>query len=294
MAAVFGPAAVLSLFAERQMPQSHFHYAGLEKARFLIAPALLTNGSADMAVLVFGLVLLIFVVFGRAFVLPRIVRPAVVLLAGLIVVCPVEVGQAVDVDARLVMPLVALVLGCGRLALPASQVAPVGFFVCVMVVALFRSYAFAQLGIEDSRDIARFRFLAGDLPTGSAMLVADYSGTAGCAPPINRPAPPLDHLASFAAIDRGIYSATVFTGIGMQPLRSARPPFPASTAPVVPVSVKLLQAVTHSGSLSVFRADVTHDEMLRHELAKLRETGGMPLSSYWPEAYQSLLVLHDG
>jgi hypothetical protein len=292
--AVFGPGVVLSLAAEKQASQPYLVYGGLEKVRFLIAPVLLTGTGADLLTLVFAVCVIGFAFFGRALTLAPIVRPAVVGLAILIVVCPFQIGQGVDVDARMVMPLTALFLAGARLELPRRRGVLALCLASLLIVLLLRGQAFLRSAHEDAHEIAALGQLVATLPAGSAMLAVDAKGVDGCPQTHDVQPPPLDHLISFAVIDRGIYTPSVFTSAGMQPLRATRPPFPATTKVMVPPSVKMLQAVTKAGGIDKLRAASWHDPRLDEELGKLRESDDMPWAHYWPDDYQSLLVLHDG
>jgi hypothetical protein len=266
----------------------------MEKLRFVIAPALLTGSGADLLILVLAMFVAGFAVFGRALTLAPIVRPAVILLAALIVLCPFQIGQAVDVDARMVLPWTALLLAGGRLAAPRRGGMVVLCLGVFLTVLLLRDRAFLRSAREEAHEVAALERLADGLPAGSAMLAVDAKGADGCTAAGDVQAPPLDHLISFTVIERGIYAPSIFTSAGMQPLRATRPPFPARTKVMVPPSIRMLQAVTAAGGVAALRAAPPADADLRDQLRLLQESEDMPLAQYWPDQYQSLLVLHDG
>jgi len=291
---VLGPGAVLSLAAEKQAGGSHVVYGGTEKLRLLIAPVFLTGAGADLFMLGLALCVIGLALFGRALTLAPIVRPAVIVLALLIVVCPFQIGQGIDVDTRMVLPLAALLLAGGRLELPRRRGVLALCLSSFLAVLLLRDQAFLRSAREDAHEIAAFRRLVATLPAGSAMLAVDATGPDVCTPTHDVQPPPLDHLISFAVIDRGIYTPSIFTSAGMQPLQAIHPPFPARTKVMLPPSVRMLQAVTAAGGIDKLRAASRHDPKLDEELGHLRDSEDMPLAHHWPDDYQSLLVMHDG
>jgi len=291
--AVFGPGTLLSVAAEKQLIHPHVPYDGLERARFLIAPALLTGGGVDLLVLVFVASVVGLSLWRHALTLSPLLRPAVFALAILIVICPCHIGEGADVDSRMVMPFTALLLAASRLNLPRRLGVHILCLAAFLALLLARGQTFLETAQEDAREISTFKRLASNLPIGSAMLAVEDKAVDSCWPR-NVRHPPLVHLVSFAVIERGIFTPSIFAMAGMHPLVATRPPFPARTNAIVPPSVAMLQAVTAAGSVGKLRAQVPQRQDLLHELGKLSESGDMPLSPYWPDAYQSLLVLNDG
>ena len=292
---VFGPGLVLSCLAEKQIASPQMHYHEAMKLRFLFAPWIATGSVADLGACLLCVAALLLALQQGGLRLSAILRPTVVALLLLVVVCPYQVGDAVDVDARLVLPLTALVLAGTECAPPIRpERHGLAILVLLMLVGL-RWYGLLEVARENSREIATFRSFEARLPVGSALMVSrDVDEQQTCHPAKSVANPPLTHLASYAAIDRGIYNPLVFTGVGMQPLRTIKHPLAASLHAMSPSSFALLNAITEAGSVGQLSRNLPNDPHLADEAKDLSQSDTASSFRFWPAAYNAVLVLHRG
>jgi hypothetical protein len=293
---VFSPGFVLSLVEERQIAEQSFSFAEKLKLRFLMAPCLLTNSLQDLIILVCIASCCLILARRRLLYVSLSVRPALIVFGILVLVCPWRIGEAIDVDSRLVMPFVALALAATRLTLP-QRLMPhalaLGLLACLLVI---RWQTLSEASREAAHEISAFRALDRALPMSSAMMVAiDPNENATCEKARNRLMPPLAALGSFASIDRGIYVRDIFTSQGMQPLRNRHAPFPPSARAVLPPSIALLTALTLTkGAVQAREFPATFGVEVTKELREKLRDDNTSYLELWPDHYEALLVVGNG
>ncbi len=291
---IVGPGLLLSLIAERPVSNMAVSYGdNMQKLRFLLAPWLAVADPSSMALLpVVVAVVVLLGKFGSCSMSP-VLKPAILLLGATIALLPWQVGDAIDVDARLVLPFTALVLASTQVVLP-KRIVLHGAITALVVLALaVRLEVVEHAAQATDTEVVAFRKLAAKLPIGTAIMVArDTDKTDACRR--TGPTLPLLHLASYAAIDRGAYVPSIFTATGMQPLRAVKAPFDASARPIMPPSLALLIAIAKTGDIAPLLSSQPHDEAVSRELQTMMNTKNTALLNHWPASYDALLVLHDG
>ncbi len=291
---VFGPGVLLSSSAEKQASVAGVGYGeSLQKMRLLLAPWLPTADMTSLAALPLCIALVILVCRFGSLRLSPVLKPVVLLLGGLIVVLPWQIGDAIDVDARLVLPLTALLLAGTRACLPSGVVRHVACITLVVLSATLRWQAMEQAASATGREVAAFRKAAALLPIGSALMVARDADPPGTCSQPGKNGLVLLHLGSYAAIDRGAYVPTMFTASGMQPLRVSRAPFQPRERPIMPPSFALIDAVAKAGSLQQASRTPQADPQLAREFRAMTRSRNVEFLRHWPDGYDALLVLHD-
>ena len=292
---VLGPGVLLSACAERQGFSGGIGYGeGLQKMRFLLAPWLATADMTSLAVLPLCLGLVILVCRFGSLRLSPVLKPVVLLLAGLVVMLPWQIGDAIDVDARLVLPLTALLLAGTRVCLPSRVLPHVACVTLVLLSAMLRVHAMEQAASATGREVGAFRRAAALLPIGSALMVARDADPPGTCSQTGENGLALLHLGSYAAIDRGAYVPTMFTASGMQPLRVTRAPFQPRERPIMPPSFALIDAVAKAGDVEQASLTSQGDPGLAREFRAMTQSRNVDFLRHWPDGYDALLVLHDG
>ena len=270
------PGLAMSALAERETEPTRFHYDILG-VRSLFAPLVASGGPSDFLIWAGVLILLAATLCFGAWHIHRSARLGGALLLLLVAVLPWRIGDStVDVDARLAVPAVFLLLATSRLRAPGGTF---GQGVAMLVLALLimqRDSALIHTGAQEARIVAAFRAADKQLPEGATLMVAtDRWRLADCSRSDTPFAAigPNTHLAAYAVIDRAAWEPFIFSAKGKQPVRSAKDFAPGELQTLAPPSLQRILHPLLNGSTDEYKEQ---------------------LAPGWPERYDFLLVLGRG
>lgn len=181
------------------------------KLRMLLAPFLSGQGQIDGFIMLLLPGLLVYAWRkGLVRIAPGMAAPLIVIAAGCVIL-PTNLKGAVDIDARLAVPLLFLLLASIR---PAGErrIAPL---VAGLAVALLAAHALvaATLWRPFSRQVTELREASAVLPAGAPVLSVRELTAQPSIDPIS-----YWHFASYATMERRIFNPLEFSARGMQPL----------------------------------------------------------------------------
>jgi hypothetical protein len=241
---VFLPGILFYAVCEKPAHTGGVGYAPFDK---LVMPLFATLGSgtyADVAVL--GLTLAIFALFAvcGGIVVWRPGRPALVLMAAVVMLVPSRINNGMLIDSRLMLVLSVIALSMIEIQSPLRNVRPA--IAMVVVTALLGFRLQTMLGVEEmyDRDVTAFRAAAKGIEGHPKVLVAtDKYTLSDCTESAVDQGENSLHtdLGSFLTIDRHAFTQLIFAGRGMQPIRARGDYAPISSPASLPVPVHILQ-----------------------------------------------------
>ena len=248
-----------------------FSFGYQQKIRVLIAPFM-----ANRSLGLYGLILLAplcLALKDKDARLHELFRVPLALVALYVLLAPSHVHDAVDIDARSVVPLAylffaALAPGGRERGLTIALAALAAAF------AAFQLWSIAAVWQPYSRQMAEFRAATTVLPADAKVLpVRDFEGPNVVAAPMG-----YFNVTSYATLDRRIFNPLEFTGVGMQPL-SATPAFAAIDTPAGPPF-----------SAEIANRLATPDADLQRRAPELATRFALR----WPHTYDYVIYYHFG
>ena len=271
--AIASPGMILSALAEQGDPARQIGYS-LLKLRCLLAPVMATGTPSDF-LLWLGVACI--AILCRGFGTWQVALPAragLAALAGLMIVLPCRIGYAYDVDSRLAVPIMLLLLACSRILPPFGAWGGRATLAAIGLLIAGRDTWLVEQARAQAAQLAAFRTADQVLPMAAPLMVAiDDHRLADC----SKAGSAFSHvgaasnMAAYATIDRGAWEPFIFARPGMQPIRSAVRGFPPVPADVVPPSLDSLKPGAPTP------APEDH-----------------PVPVGWPEHFDALLVVGQG
>jgi hypothetical protein len=280
MAACFAVPAVLVVLS--QGPDEFPALSWSDKARSLVAPTYVHHRIAfALATAVFATSAYV-LLRSRSIVLCSAMVPVLAVLAFAIVVMPSQIGFAIDVDARLVVGLVFLLLACARPVRWSprhTRILAAG----VLIAVSTRSVLLIDQWNERAAQIASIRAGLVHVQAGERILVAQPNEKTlrSCSTAVVGARNLIWHLASFAVMDRAAFVPLLFTGQGVQPIRARAGYAAIDTGPSSPVPIRLLETSARAEDMDAVRA-------------AFHKHGIPEYFIDWPNQFDHLLVMHGG
>ena len=283
IALVCAPASIIYILCERPAHTTGIEY-GIKKLRIIASAILGTEGPIDIAILAGVLVLLLIALKAGVLRVSRVARPALILLAVTILVLPVSIDNAVDVDSRLVILLVLVFLSVTEVRPETCRLGSVTAVTCLCILLVLRMASVLEQESFYNRTVAQFQAAVALIERDKAVLVgADTHTKPDCGISTKDLSWPdlFTHLTSFATIDRDAFVPLTFTGRGMQPIRLTHAYAKLGAPASVPVPIELLRIAT--------------DSRMRDRLAAVLIAHSQPTYFLnWWSTFDYVMVLHNG
>lgn len=189
------------------------------KVRLLMAAFYTGESRSTMFVTVLAAGVLMFLATRRAIQIAPAMRGPLILLAGFVAIVPSAIGEAVDIDTRLGMPLAMLFIAAARFSIPTGPVRTATYgWLAALPISIVA--AIALVWIPFSQQIEELEQGFASLPAGAPLLtiISDEDEQPARVGQISLP---YWHLASYALIQRQVFNPLQFTASSMQPLQVA-------------------------------------------------------------------------
>ncbi len=281
LGAVFALPCFLVLLAERPEHIASIDYRG--KGRVLMAATYVANWPSFLVVSIAFFLACYELLRSRLLFVAPAMRATLVLLGLATLLLPSHLSLAIDVDSRVFVGLVFLLIASTRIVNPRPRRTAALLVVLFAVVSL-RSLLIADQWRAWSDEVAAFRRAIAAIEPGAALLVAGWPPEAAeleCAEVRSEPSSVFWHVPSFAVVDRAAFVPLLFTGKGAQPIRATRPYLPLDVEAGTPVPLNLLELAARPELADRLRRALEQEQIPGYFLD-------------WPWHFDYLVFLHQG